>query len=102
MNHPQGGDEVGREEQGEGRELPVQDKETARSGGDALGQAPHHPRPRVTKVEGWRIPERPAHTAVRVWISPLEIQGTARRLYPLRAPTKDLCTPAAWWTAQNV
>ena len=53
MNRPQGGDEVGREELGEGRELPVQDKETARAGGDALGQGTaHRPRSRVTKVEG--------------------------------------------------
>ena len=52
MNLPQGGDEVGREELGEGHELPVQDKETVRAGGDALGQGTaRRPRRRVTKVE---------------------------------------------------
>ena len=52
---------------GRGQELPAQDKETARAGGDAQGQGTaHRPRPRVAKVEGWRIPELPAHTAVRI------------------------------------
>ena len=66
MNRSQGGDEVDREDPGEGHELPARSEEKARAGGDALGQGTaHRPRPRTAKAEGWRTPERPVHTAVR-------------------------------------
>ena len=59
------------------------------------------PSSEAAKVEGWRIPGLPVHTAVRIETTPPEIQGTSKRLYLLRVPTEDLCTPAGCGTAQN-
>ena len=93
----QGGYEAGREDLGEGPEWSVWDGETARAGRYDLGQgAANLPRPRAAKVEMWWIPELPVHTVVRIQTTPLEIQGTAKHLCPLRAPTGDIFTPNAW------
>ena len=96
------GDGADRQDQREDHEQPVRDKETEQEGGDAPGQSTANlPRPRAAKVEGWRLPGLPVHSAVCMQTTPPEIQGTAKRLYPSRAPTEASCTPAACCIARN-
>ena len=67
MSRPQEGDEASREDLEEDYEQPMRKEETARAGGDTLGQgAANLSRPRVAKVGWWRKPEFPVHTAVRI------------------------------------
>lgn len=55
------------EDLGEAHERPVREQETARAGVDTLGKgAANLPRPRAAKVEGWRMPDLPLHTAMRI------------------------------------